>query len=79
MKNFCIGFLCICVGIASLLFALNGRFEITTSTGEGSGFIWYKYDRLLGRTWVFTPQEDNMQWVEIPDFGYAYLPPEDQE
>jgi len=78
MKSF-ISLLCVALSIASIIFALNGRFEMITNTGEGSGIIWYKYDRLTGRTWVFTPQEDSMQWIEIRDYGMGYLSSKEQE
>ena len=78
MKNFGIMILCISLAISAFLFALNGRYQVTTYEGDLLGqSAWMRCDTITGRTWVVS--DKGMHWTEIRDYGYAYVKPEDDK
>ncbi len=78
MKNFGIMILCVSLAVAAFLFALKGRYQVATYEGSLLGQMsWMKYDTMTGRTWVIS--DKGIHWIEINDYGYAFLKPEDQK
>jgi hypothetical protein len=53
MKNFGIMILCISLAVSAFIFALNGRYQVSTYQGDGTfgGMIWMKCDTITGRVW----------------------------
>ena len=78
MKNFCIIVLCISLSVASILFALNGRYRVI-NVDRQSEVLLCKYDSLTGKTWNLRNADKALHWVEIKEYGYVYLPPEDKK
>ena len=78
MKSFGIMILCISLAVAAFLFALKGRYQVATYEGSLLGqMAWMKCDTITGRTWVIS--DKGIHWIEIKDYGYVYLKPEEQK
>jgi hypothetical protein len=78
MKNFGIMILCISLAVAAFLFALKGRYQVSTYEGSRVGLMpWMRYDTMTGRTWLVS--DKGVHWIEVRDYGYAYNKPEEQE
>lgn len=83
MKNFGIMVLCFSLAVAAPLFALRGRYQVSIYEGSRVGLIpWMRYDTITGRTWLMsdlTQSNEGAHWIEVKDYGYAYLKPEEQK
>lgn len=78
MRNFGIMILCISLAVAAFLFALKGRYQLSTYEGSRVGLMpWVRYDTITGRTWLMS--DKGVQWIEIKDYGYVYVNPEEQK
>lgn len=78
MKNFGIMILCISLSVAAFLFALKGRYQISTYEGSRVGLMpWMKCDTITGRTWLVS--DEGVHWVEVKDYGYVYTKPDEQK
>ncbi|MCF7908164.1 MAG: hypothetical protein K9L86_04755 [Candidatus Omnitrophica bacterium] len=66
--------LCISLAVSAFLFALNGRYQVTTYQGSGQlgGMMWMKCDTITGRVWDLNINKGK-QWVEIIDYGQGYV------
>ena len=74
MKNFGIMILCVSLAVLAFLFALNGRYQISTYQGSGQlgGMMWMKCDTITGRVWDLNMNEGK-QWAEIRNYGNVYI------
>ncbi len=78
MKNFGIFIFCVSLSIAAVLFALNGRYKVSADGSQGMLGRWIKLDTITGRTWQIDTSK-GLEWIEIRDYGYAYLKSDEQK
>ena len=71
MKNFGKMILYISLAVAAFLFALNGRYQVS-SAGQGGLTMWTKYDTVTGRAWQASYVDSEIHWIEIQDYGYVF-------